>query len=235
MPGKNCTCCKCKDCKTVLAIEKNGGHWGPAPSVKCKGKQELRAVFYYEDSNDCGGTNCHRQKGCAVVKLCFKKSTTVRFRIWSQLEAQSSGKHKAKIQYRKIGCGSKCKSWKTAVSNSSKGGGDPCCKSCDCEDKSCTFPRGKYEFRFTADSIDGVDHCSNYHVYDMKWCVRCKNKVCIPKLPAPPTLDVLCCSGITRPCAPAPKGTPSCDCPEGFTNIIADGWILAQAGDISFV
>ena len=235
MPGKNCVCCKCKDCRTVLAVEKNGGYWAPPPEVTCKGKQETRAVFVYQDSNDCGGFNCHRQQGCAVVKLCFNKVTTVRFRIWSQLEISAGGRHRAKIQYRKIGCASKCKKWRTAVTNASKNQGDPCCKGCVCDDKYCNFPRGKYEFRFTADSVDGIDHCNNYHVYDMKWCVKCKGKECIPKLPATPSVDPLCCSTVLNPCVPAPKGTPTCACPPGFTNIIADGWILANAGDISFV
>lgn len=235
MPGKNCTCCKCKDCKTVLAIQKNGGYWSPAPSVGCNGKQSIRASFVYADSNDCGGTNCQRQKGCAVVKVCFAKSMSVRFRIWSQLEISASGRHKAKIQYRRLGCGSTCKTWKTVVTNSSKGGGDPCCKGCDCKDVVGDFAKGKYEFRFTADSIDGVDHCNNYHVYDVKWCVKCKGKKCIPTLPAAPTLDDKCCSTIDRQCELVTPGTPSCECPPGFKNIISEGWTLANSADIDLV
>lgn len=236
MPGKNCTCCKCKDCKTVLAIEKGGGYWSPAPSVGCNGQQSIRASFIYEDSYDCNtGTNCHRQQGCAVVKVCFKKSMSVRFRIWSQLETSGSGKHKAKIQYRRLGCGSSCKSWKTVVSNASSGGGDPCCRDCDCDDVVGIFKRGKYEFRFTADSVDGTDHCLNYHVYDVKWCLKCKGKECIPTLPANPEVDRNCCTAAENDCLSAPISEPSCACPPGYTNVIAQGWNLASGGDISFV
>lgn len=236
MPGKNCVCCKCRDCRTVIAVEKNGGYWAPPPSVRCKSQQSLRAMFVYQDSYDCSGFNCHRQKGCAVVKICFTKSTIVRFRLWSQLETKRGGMHKAKIQYRRIGCGSKCKTWKDAVKNQSVPDGKSCCKSCPCDDKVCTFPKGKYEFRFTADSVDGVDHCGNYHIYDVKWCVKCKGKEsCIPCLPALPSCSTECCSGIINECPPPPIGNPTCACPPGFKNIIADGWILASAGDISLV
>lgn len=189
----SCVCCKCKDCTCKIITETNEGKWAPPPVVKCS-KNTVYGRFVFRDSCDCQGKNCKRQQGCTVSKICLSHTYLFKIRIWGQLEALRKGMHIGKIEYRKILCSGR-QGWKTLVQVSSIGQGKKCCVLCP--EKMCEMklPRGKYEFRFTADSVDEIDHCNNYLQYDMKWCRILPDHICKLKLDNPPMCSTNCCSG----------------------------------------
>jgi hypothetical protein len=207
-----CVCCKCKDCKCKIITQRNGGRWAPPPTVVCN-KNFVHGRFLFEDSCDCQGYNCQRQEGCTVSKICLSHTYRIKVRVWGQLEALRSGFHKGTIEYRKISC-SKREGWKTLVEISSEAEGKPCCVKCVKKVCEIKLARGKYEFRFKADSIDGKDHCNNYLQYDMKWCRI--TSPCPPVLRPEPGCNSLCCSTANCPdchrrsnkaCVPCPDRT----------------------------
>lgn len=185
-----CVCCKCKDCRCQIITEKNGGKWAPAPKVVCN-RNSVHGRYLFQDSCDCQGYNCKRQEGCTVSKLCLSHTYQFKIRVWGQLEAKRSGYHIGKIEYRKISCSGR-QNWKTVVKVESIGQDKKCCVSCVQKICEIKLPRGKYEFRFTADSVDGIDHCNNYLQYDMRWCRL--DKGCLPTLAPPPQCSDYCCS-----------------------------------------
>lgn len=187
-----CVCCKCKDCNCKIITEKNGGKWAPAPTVICR-KNTVHGRYVFDNSCDCQGFNCKRQEGCTVSKICLSHTFLFKVRVWGQLEAKRSGYHVGKIQYRKISCSERT-SWKTLVQVASEAGGDKCCVKCVKKVCEMKLPRGKYEFKFTADSVDGVDHCNNYLQYDMKWCRIYPGQECKIKLESEPGCNDYCCS-----------------------------------------
>jgi hypothetical protein len=245
MPSQlgKCRCCKCDDCKCRIILERGGGFWAPPPVVKCK-RNTVHGRYIFKDSFDCSGFMCDRQEGCTVSKVCLDRTNVFRIRVWGQLEIYRSGMHIGKIQYRKLHCNKPNTSWTTLVEISSKGAGIKCCKACVCDECLIKLPRGKYEFRFSADSVDGIDHCENYLQYDMKWCpIQCKDRRkkncnienCCPKLPEPPGCNTLCCSGLVNPCASV-FCAPACDCPPGYVDPCTEfGWIIIPCDSISLV
>jgi hypothetical protein len=210
MPSQlgKCPCCKCKDCKCVSIVQKGvkvspGGYggWAPAPIIICK-KNEAVGKFIFEDSCDCRGENCCRQKGCTTSILCLDKKYVFRLRIEGCLETSRDNKHIGTISYRKISnCGKKNGPFKKLLQISSKSDGKKCCRSNISKACELILPKGKYEFKFTADSVDNIDHCVNELRYHMKWCAWNKDKKVCPKLPPPEGCDIYCCSVAAISCA----------------------------------
>jgi len=239
MPSQigNCNCCKCSDCKCKVVLFKCGGSWVPPPIVKC-GSNTISGRFSFEDSWDCGGCLCCAQQGCTISKICLDKTYTFKFRVYGHLETSRSGMHKGEIYYRKICCNGSKKGWKKAVGIASEAEGKKCCKKLVKKDCKIILGKGKYEFKFKADSVDGDDHCGNFLQYDVKWCKYVKGKDCCPQLPGVEEPDPFCCSTIKNPCCPPPvcrprgkcnQENPSCDeCPPGCgSDPCADaGWII---------
>lgn len=213
-----CVCCKCKDCKCQIITEKNGGYWAPAPKVVCN-KNSVHGRYIFKDSCDCGGDNCEIQEGCAVSKLCLTHTYRFKVRVWGQLEAWRSGFHRGKIEYRKISC-SKREGWKTLVEVKSEGGGEKCCVKCVKKVCDIKLARGKYEFKFTATSVDGVDHCNNYLQYDIKWCKASSG--CQPVLREEPSCSNGCCPSSGCPPCERWTGTICQPClPQKSWNVIS--------------
>lgn len=201
MPSQlgKCPCCKCKGCKCSSITQKgvklipyaNGG-WSPAPIVICK-KNSIYGEFIFEDSCDCGGNNCCRQKGCSTSILCLDKKYVFRMRVQGCLETSRDGKHVGAIFYRKISCGKK-ETFTKLIEISSKTNNRKCCRSTIYKVCKVILPKGKYEFKFVADSIDNIDHCSNSIRFDVKWCAWKNNCDVCPRLPALQCCDLYCCS-----------------------------------------
>lgn len=202
MPSQigKCPCCNCTKCKCTSIVQKGvrvtpggGGGWSPAPVVICK-SNELFGQFIFEDSCDCSGANCCRQKGCTTSIICLDQKYVFRFKIQGCLETSRDNKHIGAIYYRKIGCGKKKADFKKILEVSSKSKGNKCCRSN--REKVCEIilPRGKYEFKFTADSVDNIDHCLNILRYYGKWCAWQKDKKVCPRLPKSPNCELFCCS-----------------------------------------
>jgi hypothetical protein len=229
-----CICCTCKDCRCQVILQKGGGRWDPAPIVICK-KNKIHGKYIFIDSVDCGGTSCEKQQGCTTSKICLKKTHTFKFRVWGQLETLRSDKHIGRIQYRKIYCNKKPGKWKKVVEISSKADGKKCCKNCECDECLINLPRGRYEIRFTADSVDEIDHCENYLVYDVKWCPKVKGqKQCCPDLPKVPECERWCCSGFGE-CVEW-KCDPICVCPPGIKSYCLDnGWQVIDCESVRVV
>lgn len=232
--GKNCTCCKCDDCRCKVVLYKCGGQWAPAPKVSCS-SNKIHGSFVFDDSYDCGGCVCCRQQGCTISKICLDKPYVFKFRIFGLLETKSAGKHIGEILYRKICSGKNKKPWKSIVKVSSSGGGDPCCKALVEKDCKIILGKGKYEFKFTADSVDGEDHCGNYLTYDAKWCKYVVDKDCCPILPEISVGDILCCSTAVMPCCPEPQCTPSANCINNCDTdpCLSGGWIILPCDAIN--
>lgn len=234
----NCNCCKCCDCRCKVILYKCGGFWAPAPTVKC-GKNSVNGRFIFEDSYDCGGCKCCRQEGCTVSKICLDKAYVFKFRVYGHLETSVGGRHHGNIFYRKICCDGKKNPWKRVVHVESESGGGLCCKSLVQNECKIVLAKGKYEFKFHADSIDGEDHCGNYLEYDVKWCKYVKDKYCCPNLPGIPTPTSACCSSIINECCPPPVCIPleKCDqCPprcEAQDPCVAHGWIILPCDSIN--
>lgn len=221
-----CVCCKCKDCRCEIITETNGGKWLPPPKIVCN-KNYVHGRFIFQDSCDCQGYNCKRQEGCTVSKLCLGHTYRFKVRVWGQLETLRSGFHIGKILYRKISCNQNRTNWKTLVEISSEGNGNKCCKSCVSKICDIKLTRGKYEFKFTADSVDGKDHCGTYLQYDMRWCKASAG--CLPTLPSEPTCNTLCCS--TAGCADCERrsGNICVQCPDPVP------WNIIPCDSISLV
>jgi hypothetical protein len=153
--------------------------------------------------------------------------------------------HIGEILYRKICCNGKQKAWKRVVHVESEGGGDKCCKSLVKDQCKIILPRGKYEFKFTANSVDGDDHCGNFLQYDVRWCKYVKDKECCPRLSDPPEPSSLCCSVSANECCAPPvcipnancnQEDPSCDeCPPGCGTdpCVSHGWIIIPCDSIN--
>jgi hypothetical protein len=202
MPSQlgKCPCCNCNDCKCTHIVQKGVkvtpfgyGGWTPAPKIICK-KNEAYGQFIFEDSCDCGGDNCCRQKGCTTSILCLDKKYVFRLRIQGCLETSRDNHHIGTISYRKIGCGKKKEPFKKLLEISSKNNYRKCCRSNIHKTCEVILPKGKYEFKFTADSVDHKDHCENILRYYMKWCAWEKDKKVCPRLPKLPSCEVYCCS-----------------------------------------
>lgn len=242
MPSQigNCNCCKCCDCRCKVVLYKCGGSWSPAPKVKCK-KNSVNGRFVFEDSYDCGGCKCCRQEGCTVSKICLDKKYVFKFRVFGHLETSTGGRHHGDIFYRKICCNGRKKSWKRVVHVESEADGDVCCKSLVQDECRIILPKGKYEFKFRADSIDGEDHCGNFLEYDVKWCKYVKNKDCCPKFKEPPVPTSACCSAAINPCCPPPECIPRYNCGQcppacdAMDPCVAHGWIILSCDDINLV
>lgn len=244
MPSQigNCNCCKCDDCKCKSVLFKCGGSWSPPPVVQCK-KNTINGRFVFENSYDCGGCKCCVQEGCTISKICLDKTYVFKFRVYGHLETSREGMHRGEIYYRKICCNGSKKAWKKAVGIASEGGGGKCCRSLVKKDCKITLARGKYEFKFVANSVDGDDHCDNFLQYDVKWCKYVKDKYCCPVLPGIDEPNTLCCSVAVNPCCPPPvciprgkcnQENPSCDeCPPGCGEdpCVANGWIILNCPD----
>lgn len=207
MPSQlgKCPCCTCDDCKCTSITQKGVkltprgyGGWSPAPTIICK-KNEVFGQFIFEDSCDCGGENCCRQKGCTTSTLCLDKKHVFKLRIQGCLETSRDDKHIGTIWYRKIGCGTK-KPFTKLIEISSKSQDKECCRSDIHKTCEIILAKGKYEFKFTADSVDNKDHCVNILRYYMKWCVWQKDKKVCPRLPKMVGCDIYCCSVAVIPC-----------------------------------
>lgn len=207
MPSQlgKCGCCKCEHCKCTKIVQKGVkltprgyGGWSPAPVVICK-KNELYGQFIFEDSCDCGGENCCRQKGCTTSILCLDKKYVFRLRIQGCLETSRDEKHIGTIWYRKLNCGHK-QPFKKLLEISSKSNGLECCRSNIYKTCEVILPKGKYEFKFTADSVDNKDHCVNVLRYYMKWCQWQKDKKVCPRLPKMQNCEIYCCSVASLSC-----------------------------------
>lgn len=198
MPSQlgKCPCCTCKDCKCISITEKGIkgiGGWKPPPKIICK-KNDLYGKFIFEDSCDCGGMNCCRQRGCTNSIICLDKKTVFRFRITGCLETTRDGKHIGTISYRKIGC-KKTEDFSEILRvESKKTSSRRCCRAGNGKTCEIILNKGKYEFKFTADSVDEIDHCENVLRYYGRWCYWQKDKKVCPKLPVPVICDELCCS-----------------------------------------
>jgi hypothetical protein len=246
MPSQlgNCNCCKCDDCRCKVILYKCGGSWAPAPTVKC-GRNSVSGRFVFENSADCGGCKCCVQEGCTVSKICLDKTYVFKFRVYGHLETSRAGMHIGEIYYRKICCNGKKKSWKRVVHVESEGGGLPCCKSRPVDVCKIKLARGKYEFKFKANSVDGLDHCGNFLQYDVKWCKNVIGKSCCPTLPGMEEVSDFCCSVTNNPCCPPPtciplgkcnQEDPSCDeCPPGCGTdpCVAHGWIIIPCDSVN--
>ena len=246
MPSQlgNCNCCKCDDCRCKVVLYKCGGSWSPAPQVVCR-KNSISGRFVFEDSADCGGCKCCTQEGCTISKICLDKAYVFKFRVYGHLETSRAGMHIGEIHYRKICCNGKKKAWKRVAHVASEGGGLKCCRSCPTNECKITLARGKYEFKFSANSVDGEDHCGNFLQYDVKWCKYVKDKRCCPTLPAVLEPSNLCCSVTDNPCCPPPvcspnpkcnQENPSCDecSPEcGSDPCLNGGWIIIPCDTIN--
>lgn len=240
----NCNCCKCDDCKCKTVLFKCGGYWAPPPTVKCR-SNTISGKFIFENSAECGGCVCCRQQGCTISKICLDKNYVFKFRVYGHLETTRSGKHKGEIYYRKICCDGKKQAWKKAVGIASEQINDvKCCKNLVKKDCKIILGKGKYEFKFSADSVDEIDHCNNYLQYDVKWCKHVKGKYCCPTLPGIEEPTDLCCSVTNNECCQPPtciptgkcnQENPSCDeCPPGCGDdpCVAAGWIILKCPDL---
>lgn len=229
MPSQigNCHCCKCDDCKCKVILYKCGGSWSPAPRVECK-KNTISGRFSFDNSYDCGGCVCCVQKGCTISKICLDKTYVFKFRIYGHLEKYRAGMHIGEIFYRKICTKKNAKPWKKVVSVSSPGGNQKCCLGLAQNECRIKLGRGKYEFKFTADSVDGEDHCGNFLQYDVKWCKYVPGKDCCPTLPEVPEPSDTCCSTLILPCCPEPQCTPSDNCTANCDTdpCVSGGWII---------
>lgn len=246
MPSQlgNCNCCKCDDCRCKIVLYKCGGSWSPAPKVVCK-KNTISGRFIFENSADCGGCKCCVQEGCTISKICLDKPYVFKFRVYGHLEKSRAGMHIGEIHYRKICCDGKKKAWKRVVHVESEGGGLKCCRSRPFDECKITLASGKYEFKFSANSVDGEDHCGNFLQYDVKWCKYVKDKECCPNLPGMADVDDFCCSVTTNECCAPPscipstkcnQEDPSCDeCPPGCGSdpCVENGWIIVPCDSIN--